>query len=156
MKWYWMILLAVVVVSAALHLWGVVRFATRLHWTAWVVVVLVLLSGGWMAFDGGRALIAGDYVTPQTGRFAGQLGPWSGVVETVGIDPRSSLIKVVFLVYGMAYVAVTATFLLGATRARWGILTAAALGLWYLPFGTVINILVIILLLLPPLRRLAR
>jgi hypothetical protein len=156
MKWYWIILLTLVVVSAALHFWGVVRFETRLHWTAWVVVAFVLLNGGWMAFDGGRALIVGDYVTPRTGQFAGQLGPWSGVVETVGIDPRSAFMKVSFLIYGLAYVAVTAAFLLSASRAWRALLTVAVLGLWYLPFGTAINIFVIILLLLPPLRRLAR
>jgi hypothetical protein len=75
MKWYWIILLAVVVASGTLHVVGVVRFATRLHWTAWLIAALVLLNGGWMAFDGGRALMLGDYVTPRTGQFAGQLGP---------------------------------------------------------------------------------
>ena len=67
MLWYWVIALAVVVVSALLHIAGVVRFDTTVHWTAWLVMALVLLNGGWMAFDGGRALVVGDYVTPKTG-----------------------------------------------------------------------------------------
>ncbi len=155
MKWYWLILLALVIAAAVLHASGRARFDTTLHWTAWVVVALVLLNGGWMAFDGGRALIVGDYVTSRTGRLAGQLGPWSYVVQAVGIDPRSPLMKSLFLTYGLSYVVVTTAFVLGASRAWWGILIVAALGLWYLPFGTLINILVITLLLLPALRRLS-
>ena len=131
------------------------RLATRLHWSAWVILGLVLLNGGWMAFDGGRAIIVGDYVTPRTGQFAGQLGPWSNIVQAVGVDPRSGLMKSIFLVYGLAYIGATTAFLLGVSRARWGVLMLAVLGLWYLPFGTLINVLVIVLLMLPPLRRIA-
>ena len=152
MKWYWVIAGALLLVSAVLHVSGVVRFDTTKHWTAWVVVGLVLLSGGWMAFDGGRALIVGDYVTPKTGLLAGTLGPWSKIVEAAGIDPRSALMKSAFLVYGLAYLVATAALVLGASAAWWSVLVLAVLGLWYIPFGTLINIIVIILLLLPPLR----
>ena len=152
MKWYWVIAGALLLVSAVLHVSGVVRFDTTKHWTAWVVVGLVLLNGGWMAFDGGRALIVGDYVTPKTGLLAGTLGPWSKIVEAAGIDPRSALMKSAFLVYGLAYLVATAALVLGASAAWWSVLVLAVLGLWYIPFGTLINIIVIILLLLPPLR----
>ena len=152
MKWYWVIAGALLLVSAVLHVSGVVRFDTTKHWTAWVVVGLVLLNGGWMAFDGGRALIVGDYVTPKTGLLAGTLGPWSEIVEAAGIDPRSGLMKSAFLVYGLAYLVATAALVLGASAAWWSVLVLAVLGLWYIPFGTLINIIVIILLLLPPLR----
>jgi hypothetical protein len=47
-----------------------------MKWLRWVVLVLALTEGGWMAYDGGRALLVGDYVTPSTGEYAGQLGPW--------------------------------------------------------------------------------
>jgi hypothetical protein len=30
----------------------------------WVIVALMVLEAGWMLFDGTRALIVGDYVTP--------------------------------------------------------------------------------------------
>ena len=152
MKWYWVIAGALLLVSAVLHVSGVVRFDTTKHWTAWVVVGLVLLNGGWMAFDGGTALIVGDYVTPKTGLLAGTLGPWSEIVEAAGIDPRSGLMKSAFLVYGLAYLVATAALVVGASAAWWSVLVLAVLGLWYIPFGTLINIIVIILLLLPPLR----
>ena len=45
-----------------------------MHWLGWVVLLLAFTEGGWLAFDGGHALVVGDYVTPRTGRFAGQLG----------------------------------------------------------------------------------
>ena len=149
---YWIMVGALVVGSAILHVAGAVRFDTSLHRTAWVVVALVLLVGGFMAFDGGRALLTGDYVTPKSGRFAGMLGPWSGIVEAVGLDPRSALMKFVFLVYGVVYVGVTAAWVLGASRAWRAVVILAVLGLWYVPFGTLLNAAAIVLLLLPSLR----
>ena len=62
---YWIIAAALVIVSTLMHRLGILRFDTSLHWSAWVVAALVLLNGGWMAFDGGRALVIGDYVTPR-------------------------------------------------------------------------------------------
>jgi len=124
-----------------------------MHWTGWIVAALVVLNGGWMAFDGARALIVGDYVTPKIGQYAGQLGPWSRVVQAVGIAPRSTLMKSIFLIYGLAYLIAMAAFMLKAAWAWPAMLDLAVLGLWYLPFGTLINVVVIVLLLLPPLRR---
>jgi hypothetical protein len=123
-----------------------------MHWSAWVVAALVVLNAGWMAFDGTRALIVGDYITPKIGQYAGQLGAWSKVVQATGIPPRSTLMKSIFVVYGLAYLIVMVAFLLKASWAWSAMLLVAALGLWYLPFGTLINLIVIVLLLLPPLR----
>jgi hypothetical protein len=93
-----------------------------MHGLGWVVLVMALVEGGWLAFDGGRALVVGDYVTRQSA--PGQLGPWSKVVSAVGIEPRSTLMKTIHL----------------------------ALGLWYLPLGTILSLIQIVLLLLPVLR----
>ncbi len=152
MIWYWVIAAAVVTTSWLLHRLCVIHFDTDLHWTAWLVVALVVLNGGWMAFDGGRALLTGDYVTPRSGPHAGALGTWSKVVSTVGIDPRSTLMKTLFVVYGLAFVGLVGAFVLGVSKAWLALLVVAALGLWYVPFGTLINAIVIALLLLPPLR----
>lgn len=119
-----------------------------MHWSAWSIAVLVVLNAGWMIFDGTRALILGDYVTTKTG----QLGPWANVVEAVGMPPRSALMKSIFVVYGLAYLIVMLAFLLKVPWAWSALLVVAALGLWYLPFGTLMNLVVIVLLLLPPLR----
>ncbi len=125
-----------------------------MHWTKWIVVILFALNAGWMIFDGARALIVGDYVTPQTGESAGQLGPWANLVKTAGIEPRSTLMKGIFVGYGLLALLMALAFAFGQSWSWWGMLIMAMLGLWYLPFGTLVGVVVIILLLLPPLRML--
>ena len=87
-------------------------------WRNWAIVVLVIITAGWMLFDGTRALIVGDYVTPTTGQYAGQLGPWSILVKAIGIEPRSTLMKSIFVVYGLAALTVAVCFILGLAWAR--------------------------------------
>jgi hypothetical protein len=103
----------------------------------WAVVALAALTGGWMVFDGTRALVAGDYVT-----VGGELGPWADLVEAVGIDPRSTGMKCFFVVYGGAW-------LVAAARRSRGALAAFAAGsLWYLVAGTVSSVVQLVLLAL--------
>ncbi len=123
-----------------------------MHWSGWIVVGLALFVGGWFAFEGARALVVGDYITAKSGQRAGQLGPWSKVVSAVGIEPRSTLMKSIFVAYGILWLAVIVCFILKLEWAWWAMLVAAAGSLWYLPFGTLLGIVQIILLLLPPLR----
>jgi len=55
----------------------------------WVVIVLALVEAGWLAFDGTRALVVGDFLTPTSGTHAGQLGPWSKVVAAEHAPPSA-------------------------------------------------------------------
>ncbi len=121
-------------------------------WLRVLVLLLALLEGGWLAFDGGRALIVGDYVTPSSGTYAGQLGPWSKLVSAVGIDPRSTLMKSIHLGLGSAWLVVIVCFALRLPWAWWAMLVCAVASLWYLPFGTLLSVIQIIVLALPPLR----
>ena len=123
-----------------------------MHWTSWIVLALAFIEGGWMCFDGGRALIVGEYVTPGSGRYAGQLGPWSKVVSAVGIEARSTLMKSIFLIFGLAWLGIMVCFGLALEWAWWGMLVCAIAASWYLPFGTLLSLIQIVLLLLPPLR----
>src|SRR5437016_6098140 len=75
---------------------------SRMMLSRWLVIVLGVVRGGWMSFDGIRALVAGDYLTPSAGPYAGQLGPWSKLVSYAGLDPRSTLMKAIFVVVGLA------------------------------------------------------
>jgi hypothetical protein len=118
-----------------------------------VVLCLAILLGGWLAFDGARALIVGDYVTPESGEYAGRLGPWAGVVSAVGLEPRSTGVKVIHLVLGLAWLVAALCYAYGVRGARDGLLACAVLSLWYLPFGTILGVLLIVLLWLPSLRR---
>lgn len=112
-----------------------------------VIFLCVIIEAGWMAFDGTRALIVGDYVTPSSGPRQGQLGPWSHVVSTVGLNPRGTLVKLGIAFYGIAWLLLAAAFARGAAWS-WAAMLAAALGaLWYAPVGTVLSLVQLALLL---------
>jgi hypothetical protein len=119
---------------------------------AWVVVALGLTQGAWLTFDGSRALIVGDYVTPSSGEYAGQLGPWSKIVAAIGIPPRSALMKSIHVGLGLAWIATALAFILGASWAWAGLVACSVLSLWYLPFGTLFGLIEIVLLLMPSVR----
>lgn len=110
-------------------------------WLRVLIVVLALVEASWMSFDGTRALVVGDYVTPRSGAHAGQLGPWHYVVSAVGIPPRSTAMKTLFLVYGVCWFFIVIAFVRGTSWAATGMLIAAVGSLWYLPIGTVFSIL---------------
>ncbi len=128
----------------------------KMNGLSWFVLFLALTEGGWLAFDGAHALITGDYVTPQSGEHAGQLGPWAGVVSALGIEPRSILMQSIHLLLGLTWLAVTVCFTLRIPWSRTAMVVCAVLGLWYLPFGTLLSIIQIMLLGLPALRIPAR
>lgn len=117
-----------------------------MDWKHWLVLGLVVFSAGWMLFDGMRAFIVGDYVTPATGEYAGQLGPWSNLVNALGIEPRSTLMKSIFVIYGFIALVAAVSFALKFSWARGALIIVCLLGLWYLPFGTVANVIALILL----------
>ena len=99
-----------------------------------------------MTFDGTRALVVGDYTTRSTGAHAGQLGPWHLVVERIGIAPRSTAIKLIFVTFGVAWLVIAFAMLRGVHWARTAMLVVAVLTLWYLPVGTALSIVEIALL----------
>lgn len=114
----------------------------------WIIVILIILSAGWMFTDGLRALVLGDYLTPTSGEYAGQLGPWANVLQTIGLEPHSTFIKSTFVVYGLTALTAVTGF---ATNQPWGrnsLILIAVFGLWYLPIGTGANIIALILLFL--------
>ena len=118
-----------------------------MHWTRVAVLSLVLIEAGWMAFDGSRALLVGDFITPKTGPSAGQLGPWRHLVARVGLNPRGTPMKAIFALYGLTWLGLAIGFLRGATWA-WSAMLIAAIGaLWFVPIGTFFSILQIFLLL---------
>ena len=123
-----------------------------MHWLGWIVIALAVLEGGWFAFDGIHALTTGDYVTPKSGRYAGQLGPWHHAVRAVGIEPRSTTMHWIFVAYGVVWLALIVLFALQVSWAWWGMLICAICALCYLPFGTLLSVVQVVLLLMPVLR----
>jgi hypothetical protein len=112
------------------------------------IIFLALGPGLFMTFDGLHALILGDYLTRTTGPFAGQLGPWSGLVSAVGIAPRSTMMKIIFVVFGLAWLGAIAGFLRRTRRSTCTLAALAVATLWYLPVGTLMSALVLIGLVL--------
>lgn len=119
-----------------------------MHWMEWTLVCFALLEGGWFLFDGLHAMFTGDYVTPQSGQYAGQLGPWSTLWLGIGVDPRSFFVQSVHVALGAVWMVSLVAFLFGSSWAWTAMLVCAIAGLWYLPFGTIFGVLQIALLLL--------
>jgi hypothetical protein len=110
------------------------------------VLALTLLEAGWMTFDGTRALVIGDYVTPRTGAHTGQLGPWQYAASAVGIAPRSTAMKLIFIIYGVSWLIVAVAFARGASWGWMAMVVAAIASLWYFPIGTLCSVLQLALL----------
>ncbi|MEO6569716.1 MAG: hypothetical protein ABIO94_13200 [Opitutaceae bacterium] len=119
------------------------------------VALIALLMGGWLTFDGTRAFITGDYVTPKSGPHAGQLGPWSAVFSTIGIDPRSTPAKAIHVIVGACWLAALGLFFMKSPIGWYALAASSVLSLWYLPIGTALGVVELILLFLPQLKRFA-
>lgn len=114
-------------------------FWNRLPVTIWIAVVLGLVEGGWMVFDGGRALIVNEYI-----RIDGELGPWADIVTGVGLNPLE--FRLPFVALGAAWFVALGGLL--AYR-EWGFrvtVAVAAISLLYLGFGTAAAAAVVIFL----------
>ena len=111
-----------------------------------IIIVLGLLNAGYMTLDGTRALIKGDYIRPASGEYAGQLGPWSKLVEKIGIDPMSTTMKTIFVLFGLTGLIITIAFALGKPWAWKAMLIFNICTLWNLFMGTFSSILQLILL----------
>ena len=96
-----------------------------------------------MAFDGLRAFVQGQYTVPSSGRYAGQLGPWSSVLSAVGVSPGHPGVKGLFVGLGMTWLMAGAMVVAGHPQALRITLAVAVCSLWYLPAGTAISAVVI-------------
>jgi hypothetical protein len=125
-------------------------WAGRLRWP---VVVLAVAEAGWMVYDGTRALVVGDYVTPTSGAYAGRLGPWADLVAAIGIDPQGPFTKIAFVAYGVVWLGAVVAFIRRCRLAWIAMMIAAICSLWYLVIGTATSLVVIALLMVPAVRR---
>ncbi|MBD3638656.1 MAG: hypothetical protein HUJ25_14990 [Crocinitomicaceae bacterium] len=65
-----------------------------------LTILLAVFNFGYMVVDGIIALTQGDYIRPESGEYAGQLGPWSELVSAIGIPPESIFMKCFFCFLG--------------------------------------------------------
>ena len=104
-----------------------------------ILSLIALLIGGWMIFDGTHVLTTGKYFGPA------KPGPWSGLVSAVGLDPFRFGIP--FIILGVLWLLFLVMMLLHQSWAWYGALLTAILTLWFLPVGTVLSLLYIVMLL---------
>ena len=102
-------------------------------------ILLATVCGGWMVFDGVHVLAVGKYFGPD------KPGPWSDLVSALGVDPFA--LGPVFIGLGLLWLAFAVGAALKRADARQLGLLASALTLWYLPFGTLVALIVLVLLI---------
>jgi len=105
---------------------------------------MAFLLGGWLTFNGSRALIEGDYTTPR----AGQLGPWSNVVSFVGLNPRGALMKSIHVGLGVLWLIGAIAYAIKPDFGWMLLLGLSVCTFWYLPLGTVLALAGFLMLLL--------
>jgi hypothetical protein len=105
-----------------------------------IASLIALLVGGWMSFDGIHVLATGKYFGPE------KPGLWSDVVAVIGVDPFS--LGVLFIAFGLLWLLFLAAMLLRQPWAWQAALLTAILTLWYLPVGTGLSLLYILILFL--------
>ena len=118
------------------------------------ILLIAVVLGGWLAYDGSRAFLRGDYTTPNSGPHAGQLGPWANLVSRTGLDPRGTAVKAIHVALGLVWLTSAAAFFFRPAIGSVALLVSSVCTPWYLPIGTVLAIVELVLLLLPHLRAL--
>jgi hypothetical protein len=114
----------------------------------WIVIILATLNFGYMCYDGSRALIQGDYLRPGSGEHAGQLGPWANVVTAIGIEPESTLMKSILLVWGGAGLILMVCYAMEIRKSDKTLMVFNIASFWYLAAGTLSSAIQVILLLI--------
>ena len=104
----------------------------------YLVLGLALITGGFMFADGIHVLVKGKYIGPE------KPGPWADLLSLIGVDVFR--LGPLFVMFGLAWLVFAVSFWMDASWARsLGILLSIGT-LWYLPIGTIISIVVLVML----------
>lgn len=105
-----------------------------------VIILIALLNGGWMLFDG-------IYVI-RNGKYFGSVkpGPWSKPFAVFGINPFS--LGSMFIIFGLIWIDVAFSLIFSVSWAWMFALVIAFSTLWYVSVGTVLAFIAIIVLLI--------
>lgn len=105
----------------------------------YLVIVFGVINGLWMLIDGIYVLANGKYIGPE------KPGPWASLIALSGIDVFK--LGPVFILFGVTWLVFAGAFFSGSASARSLGLILSVLTLWYLPFGTLISIIVLVILI---------
>jgi hypothetical protein len=100
--------------------------------------LVAVLNGGWMLADGIHVLVTGKYFGPD------KPGPWSVPFARLGVNPFS--LGPVFILLGVLWLAGLAAVLTGKPWALYAAGAVAVASLWYLPMGTLLSAIYLVLL----------
>jgi hypothetical protein len=109
-----------------------------------LAVIIAVLAGGWMIFDGMHVLLRGKYFGPE------KPGPWSGPFVRLGVDPFA--LGPLFIVLGVGWLVCLVAMLAGQTWGWYGGAIVAIATLWYAPPGTVLSLAYLIVFYVTILR----
>jgi hypothetical protein len=104
-----------------------------------IIAVLAAVMGSYMLIDGIFVLLKGKYIGPE------KPGPWANFFYSLNIDVMR--LGPLFIVFGILWFAWLYAFLSGQGWAYGFGIIISLLSLWYLPVGTLIPIIVLIVLL---------
>ncbi len=104
----------------------------------YLIIVLSLGNGLWMLADGIYVSLNGKYIGPE------RPGPWASLIGLTGVDVFK--LGPLFIAFGIAWLIFVGSLWLDTSWARNLGLILSLLTLWYLPFGTLISVVVFIVL----------
>ena len=104
------------------------------------LIAIAFLIGGFMTFDGVHVLLKGKYFGPE------KPGPWAGLFSAAGIDPFK--LSYLFILFGVAWLIMGIGFSMQADWAWKAGMALAVFTLWYLPVGTLLSVITLVLLML--------
>ncbi|MCU0434598.1 MAG: hypothetical protein MUC87_14180 [Bacteroidia bacterium] len=104
-----------------------------------IILIFSLLNGGYMLADGIYVLLRGKYIGPP------EPGPWAILFRKLNINVFQ--LGPLFIVFGLCWLVFLAAFVFKLPWAWPAGIIAAVATLWYLPVGTLLSAVVLIILL---------
>ena len=104
-----------------------------------ILTILTLLNGGFMLLDGIYVLLKGKYIGPE------KPGLWANLFYAFKVDVFK--LGPLFITFGLAWLLFLFALWTQQQWAYWLGITVSILTLWYLPVGTLISVIVLIILL---------
>ncbi|WP_295116828.1 hypothetical protein [uncultured Chitinophaga sp.] len=103
-----------------------------------LLIIISFINGAYMLLDGVYVIRTGKYIGPP------QPGPWAQLFNKFNIDVFK--LGPLFIAIGAAWLIFIYSLLTYQPWAFTAGVAAAVLTLWYLPFGSVLSIIVLVLL----------
>lgn len=105
-----------------------------------LLIVLSFANGLFMLADGIYVIVNGKYIGPE------KPGPWAMAFDRLGVNVYR--LGPIFIAFGIVWLAFASGLLSGSSWAYNFGIVISILTLWYLPFGTLLSIIVLAIVVL--------